>query len=497
MNQDLLDHVLQSPRLPSLPSVALEVIELVQRRDTDLRQIATTISHDPALTGKILKTVNSSFYGQSQPVGTISQALVILGLNSIKTLALGFTLVGNLRKSSEEGFDHITFWKRCLYTAVAARALAKAVGLVEQEEAFLGGLMQDLGMLALSETLGEEYLELTREAQCDHRRLVLLEREHLDTDHAFIGAHLARSWKLPALLIAPIEFHESPDDGPEALQPFIRVVALGNRVADIFVFESPDEALATYYAQALEWFGFDREQAEPMLKAIHTDTVEMRRLFDLPTGPLSYPQNVLAKAHDALFNISLQQSMQTTELEKQNEKLVAKASTDSLTGIANRGQFNEVIRAEFAKAQKSKNPLSLLFLDTDHFKRFNDTFGHQLGDRVLVEQALVLRMNIAKSATVARYGGEEFAVIMPNTNRKSAAREADRLRMLIAESVVRTDDGQSLSITASIGVATFEGNLFETPEEMIKAADRGVYAAKAAGRNCVRVFAPRAARQSA
>ena len=497
MNQDLLDHVLQSPRLPSLPTVALEVIDLVQRRDVDIRQIAATISHDPALSGKILKTVNSSFYGQSQAVGTISQALVILGLNSIKTLALGFTLVGNLKRSSEEGFDHITFWKRCLYTAVAARALAKEVGIVEQEEAFLGGLMQDLGMLALSETLGEEYLEVATLADGDHLELVRLEREHFDADHATVGAHLARSWKLPPLLIAPIEFHESPDESPEALRAFVRVVALGNRVADIFVLDSPDEALASYYQQAKDWFDFDREQAEPMLKAIHNDSVEMRRLFDLPTGPLSFPQNVLARAHEALFNISLQQSMQTTELEKQNEQLVVKASTDSLTGIANRGRFNEVIRSEFEKASRTGRPLSLMLLDTDHFKRFNDRYGHQLGDRVLVEQASLLKRSVGKTATAARYGGEEFAVILPGTDRKTAAREAERIRVLIQEAVVTSDEGEAMSITASIGVATYEAGTFASFEELIKAADRGVYAAKAAGRNCVRVFVPRPVNKSA
>ena len=94
MNQELLDRVLSSPRLPSLTTVALDVIDLVQQPDVHIKEIARTIQNDPALAGKILKTVNSSFYGQAYAVSTITHALVVLGFNSVKTLALGFSLVG-------------------------------------------------------------------------------------------------------------------------------------------------------------------------------------------------------------------------------------------------------------------------------------------------------------------------------------------------------------------------------------------------------------------
>jgi len=489
-----MDRVLQSPRLPSLPTIALEVIELVQRRDVDIKQIAHTISHDPALSSKILKTVNSSFYGQAQSISTISHALVVLGLNSIKTLALGFTLVGNLKSKEDDGcFDHMSFWKRSLYSAVAARLLAKTVGIVQQEETFLGGLLQDLGLFAMVQTLEDDYLDLIVQSESDHRKLVELETNCLGTDHAKVGALLAQKWKLPPLLIAPIEFHENPDEGPAELLPIIRSVALGNRVADIFILESPAEALETYYTQAQQWFDLTREEAEPLLNEIHKNTVEMRRLFDLPTGNLGVPSQILASAHEALMNLSLQQSQQATELVEKNQQLFAKATTDSLTGIANRGHFNEWIKDQFERSTKSKKPLAVLFLDTDHFKKFNDTYGHQLGDRVLVEKAALLKKAAPSGALVARYGGEEFAVVIPGADRVAAAREAERIRQMIAALPIVTDEGQTLSITASIGVASHDGTYFKSADELLKAADRGVYAAKAAGRNCVRVFAPKKA----
>ena len=102
MKQDLLDRLLRSPQLPSLPAIALEVIDLVQEKDVNIKQIANTIQHDPALSSKILKTVNSSFYGQAHTIGTISHALVVLGLNSVKTLALGLETQPLHRHGSQE-----------------------------------------------------------------------------------------------------------------------------------------------------------------------------------------------------------------------------------------------------------------------------------------------------------------------------------------------------------------------------------------------------------
>jgi diguanylate cyclase (GGDEF)-like protein len=495
MNQQLLERVLKSPRLPSLPTIALEVIDLVQQHDVNIKQIANTIQHDPALSSKILKTVNSSFYGQAHSISTISHALVVLGLNSVKTLALGFTLVNNLASSDDEGFDHLGFWKRSLYTAVAARDLAKAVHLVQQEEAFLGGLLQDLGLLAMAQTLGDEYQNLIAEVGPQHQRLWKLEQERLDTDHAAIGGALAESWHLPPLLVEPIRFHEQPDLAPEELLPLARCVALGGRAADVFMTDQPGEALADYHQLAKQWFELGSEQAEPLLKTIHIHTVEMNRLFDLPTDDFDNADEILARANEALTNLSLQQQRQQIELQQQTDRLLHEANTDSLTGAANRRRFNEFIAEAFEKVKLgSTEPMSLLFFDADHFKKFNDTYGHQTGDRVLIEMASTLKANMPDRALVARYGGEEFAIVLPDTDRLAAAKLAEQVRHAIEKMPVESEEGEQLHVTSSIGVSVFDGGTFQRVEQFIRAADQAVYAAKSSGRNCVRIFSPRPAK---
>src|SRR6202789_3795934 len=119
MNADLVSRIRQCPNLPSMPSIAIQVLDLAGKCDVDIAEIARIISKDPALSGKILRTVNSSFYGRSQHVSTISHALVILGLQSVKTLVLGFSLVTNLTKGKVKGFKHLNYWKRSIYAAAA------------------------------------------------------------------------------------------------------------------------------------------------------------------------------------------------------------------------------------------------------------------------------------------------------------------------------------------------------------------------------------------
>ena len=491
MNQELIDRVLQSPRLPSLPEIALKVIDLVQQDEVSIKQIAETIQNDPALASKILKTVNSSFYGQSSSVSTISHALVVLGLNAVKTLALGFSLVGNLQGVGGENFDHFRFWKRNLSAATAAKALARKHGIGQQEEVFLGGLLQDLGVLAMIQALGKQYGEVLEQSGPDHAKLGPAERKILQIDHAEVGAALAAKWKLPPLLIAPIRFHESPENATLEVQSIVHCVAIGNVVADMFITEKDSViALDEFYRLANQWFALTRPDAELMLVQIHSQTKEMLQLFDLPTSDLAHHEDILAQANDALMQITLQAQHQSTQLEQQNRKLSDQAYTDALTGVANRRRFDESVREQFEAARCSGKPLSVIFLDGDRFKSFNDTYGHATGDRVIIALAMCLSQVVGDRGLVTRYGGEEFAVILPGADLRTATVMAEQVRQKIERVTVRSDKGQSLGVTASIGAAAYEGVFFTSAEQLVKAADQGVYAAKDSGRNCVRIFTP-------
>lgn len=499
MNTQLVARIRQCPNLPTLPTIAVQVLELAQSPEADIAEIARLISKDPALAGKILRTVNSSFYARSQPVATISHALVMLGLQSVRTLVLGFSLVSNLSKAKPNGFKHLDYWKRSIYSATAARALSARVGIVQQEEAFLAALLKDIGMLVLDQVLGPEYGEVTALAG-SHEELTALELAKLDMSHGDAGGMLAGQWKLPPLLVTPITYHHSPEKVTDPqLRRFTEIVQLSGRCADIFVEEQPAGLIAAVRKICQEQHEIPGEETDALLSEIGRKTKEVAGLFELKLDTASDYETVLRKANEALVEITLHSQQQAATLQEkaskltvENRQLEARANTDALTGLANRARFDSFLTNAFGSAIRASKPLSLLLLDVDKFKSVNDRLGHPAGDAVLKTLAKMLANATRSGDLAARYGGEEMVVVLPETSRASAAAIAESIRRTMAAKPINVGD-TSLPVTVSIGVASLEpgtalGAAMTSHAHLVKAADLAVYAAKRAGRNCVRVF---------
>jgi len=179
----------------------------------------------------------------------------------------------------------------------------------------------------------------------------------------------------------------------------------------------------------------------------------------------------------------------TTSLRKANEEITLLSITDALTGVYNRTHFNDLVVKEVERSRRYKRPLSYAICDIDHFKLFNDTHGHIVGDLVLQEFAACLGQSIRDDVdTLFRYGGEEFVVLMPETRFDDAMLAVERLRKTVEELVV-DHAGTPLSITASFGVSScdFTGDAATiTFNQFTDSADTRLYEAKDAGRNCVR-----------
>lgn len=500
MNEQLINRIRQCATLPSLPTIAVQVLDLAQKTDVDIAEIARIISRDPALSSKILRTVNSSFYARSQNVGTISHALVILGLQSVKTLVLGFSLVSNLTKSKGKGFQHLNYWKRSIHAATAARTIAAKLGIVQQEEAFLAALLMDIGMLVLDQVLGEPYGELHSRA-ASHADLAPLEQQALGMTHADVGGILATQWKLPPLLTTPIAFHAAPEKVTDpSLRKLTELVRLAGRCADVFVDVMPAPAIADVRQICMQNYKMSQPDCDALLDEIGTRSKEVASLFEINMGSSLEYDAILKKANEALVEITLQSQQHATALQEkastlaeQNQQLKIQASTDGLTGLANRVSFDQFLAEQFGAATRARKPLALLLLDVDKFKSVNDQHGHQTGDEVLRTLGKLLSTATRTQDLAARYGGEEMVLVLPGTSRTTAAAVAESIRRAIASRPVACL-AITLPITASIGVACYEpGSPFREPAHLLKAADLAVYAAKRAGRNCVRVFsAPKA-----
>ena len=173
-----------------------------------------------------------------------------------------------------------------------------------------------------------------------------------------------------------------------------------------------------------------------------------------------------------------------TERKKFELELEKRAQIDALTGLNNRRHFYELAEQEIVRTRRYGKPLALMMLDVDHFKPINDTYGHQAGDLVLQQLSDVCRQTMREIDIIGRLGGEEFAILLPEANGAQAQEAAERLREVIAATVVRLEQDVSISFTASIGVAALVA-ADHGVAAMLKRADEALYTAKNSGRNRV------------
>lgn len=181
----------------------------------------------------------------------------------------------------------------------------------------------------------------------------------------------------------------------------------------------------------------------------------------------------------------------TRKLDSANRELTRLSAVDGLTGIANRRQFDEALLREWRRCLREREPLSLLMVDVDYFKQYNDGYGHQAGDECLKVVAGTLRSKLRRPADiVARYGGEEFAAVLPDTASEGAVLVAEAMNSAILQLGIPHEGSAFGILTVSVGVATLVPAQVEGLPRLLSAADWALYEAKREGRNCVRVADP-------
>jgi len=230
-----------------------------------------------------------------------------------------------------------------------------------------------------------------------------------------------------------------------------------------------------------QWIG----SIEKLSKEIKSKSVKPgknRPNLNKDQNELADIQEVFSEIHNDLEDKTYKLDEVTKQLLDLNVKLEAMATVDSLTSLYNRRYFDLRLVEESSRADRDKQELSLMMIDFDNFKHFNDSYGHQTGDKLLQEVAKIIKTSLRRSDMVFRYGGDEFAALVPGCNINKAEQIAKKFVSEVSETPFKSSDGESLDgVTISCGVANYKGNL----EEFMAAADNCLFAAKDAGRNCV------------
>ena len=496
----LPDLLLEADDLPSLPAVALEVLRLAQDEEADLDDLATCIGRDPALAAKLLKLSNSALFRRGEPTTTLPGATMVLGLDSVKLMALSFSLLDGLPKRTPgDGFSVDEFWWRSLVSAVAARSLARLLGnRSSEDEAFLCGLLGHLGKLVLAQCMPQEYEAVVREA--GGWPGLEVEERVLGFNSADVSATLLRSWDFPDLVWLAIGFGDRPDELPgEADGGALELVGLmgaARLVEATFCDEFKCEALSTLHETAKRSHGLAPDDVDDFLVELEPAVAEMAEILDIRPPEGQRYHEVLDQARDQLLELGVRLAADLRETERRADSLEGEigelqklTQTDALTGLPTRARFHDLLEGRIRARMRGSMPgaLGLVFIDVDRFKYFNDTYGHQTGDEVLRTVGSALKRLVRRSELPARYGGDEFAVIVPQTNPSRLKHLAERLRRAIKALVVELD-GEELGVTVSVGAACI-GTVRseECAKILIERADQSLYRAKANGRNCSEV----------
>ncbi len=492
ISEELRARLENCTNLPSPPTVALRIIDLSNDLNVDIGKVADVVSMDPALSAKLLRISNSPIYALRRKTENLHQAITLLGLNGTLTLALSFSLAATMNNNAGQGFDYNAFWRRSLASATTCRRFGLAINLRKGEELFLAGLLQDIGMLVIDKMDPEFYKELAAD-QGNHLELSASEAATLGADHAVIGGWIMEHWGMPNYLIESVmqSHNREPSADDEMMQEFLDCISLSGPLVDAMHAQDESLGLDVTAAQVKERLGITDEKFRQMMEALEQDFHEAADLFDTDLSDYSFSDTLLDRAKEALIMKNLE-TMQKAEklqetaemLESKTQVLEEKTRRDGLTGVFNRAYLDERIAKEFAMANERGWPMVVMFVDLDHFKQVNDTYGHQAGDQVLQTTARALVDATRDEDVVARYGGEEFVVIAPGQGDETARVIADRLVTMCRQMKHKLAGGHEISVTTSVGVAVLNGQCeFTTVEEILEAADKAVYAAKESGRN--------------
>jgi len=286
----------------------------------------------------------------------------------------------------------------------------------------------------------------------------------------------------------------------------IKAVHLSHTLADILYSGNPVRCHARFRGGAKRLFHFDDETIDDILTTFHSSVEETAANFDLKIHNTRSVPEILQEANIklSLINLNYEQINKelvrtkialenlARELEEKNRILDHLANLDGLTGIYNHRYFQNVLDQELNRAVRNESEISLIIVDIDHFKRFNDTYGHQAGDSVLVSFARTLKKHLRNYDTLARYGGEEFAIILPETGSNEALIVAEKLRTAVINQIF-SHNNEDHKVTASFGIATakpstdhhFSKNVF------VSQADEALYEVKNKGRNGIVAYLPK------
>ena len=535
--------VLRAQRLCSLPSVAMKVLELTANPQVDSYALKQCIENDPALTCKILRTVNSSLFGLSREVSDLNQALALLGTKPLKLLVLGFSLPTALF-SGMSAAALGRYWRRTLTKAVAAREISEMVWRQPGDEAFTAGLLQDIGMLLLMQEIGPLYGQFLQKARLSGKDLAALECEALGFDHTALSARLLAHWGLPETLLEAVAWRPEADLSPPGARTLPQIVHLAELVVRLLVDGQPG-ILATLLRAGERYHGMTPNDFEILVGRLEERVTQLAGVLSLELpGSLAY-QDVLVRSQAQLAEVAanaagdllqqrcgpvsaLQDAALLEELDALTRTLgkhcgeaarpipvmaplsvgdAARAAAaarlpasvvmddpfgfDEAPREPERGEIEPGLlgRLEAAVAESRQNRcgLSLILVELNHADTLVLTRGVEGLQRLLRRLEMFCQELDHPSMTVVSSGEVGFALILPDCDRREAVQLGNQLIASVRRLAGREKSAAEPAVSVHVGAATVTLPPKNFPaQDLIESADRCLYGSRTSGGNVMK-----------
>lgn len=280
LSPELQRAVARVTEISSLPEVTTRIVEVVEDPRSTAQDMHEIVKHDPALAAKVLKVVNSAFYGLPSQIASLDRAIVMLGLSAVKNIALAASLSRLFRPGAvSERFASRDLWTHCVSVGVCARLLARA-SLGQVEEAFVAGLVHDMGLLIEFQLFPKKLKAVAQRCEVQPQDYLAVERDVIGADHQMFGSHLAAKWKFPPGLRATISRHHNPEN----LKPELKRVVTAVQVADTICCQNELGFYLTAQVQSiademLDYIGVNEHQVNELLESLPERIKEAEQIF--------------------------------------------------------------------------------------------------------------------------------------------------------------------------------------------------------------------------
>lgn len=516
-------------RLYSLPGVAMKVLELTRNPQVDTHALKRCIENDPALTCKILRTVNSSLFGLSREVSDLQQALALLGTKPLKLLVLGFSLPSGLFGGmSTEAME--LYWRRTLTKAVAARELSENVWELPGDDAFIAGLLQDLGILVLLQELGPPYARFLEKVQASGKDLLEWEIEAMGFEHTALSSRLLEHWGLPEALVEAVSW-ESTRGSEHAL---VQIVHLAELLARLLV-DRRCQALEEVLEVGGRYRGLTAEQVEKLVAALGE---KVRQLADvlslqLPAG-VDY-QDVLAQSQIQLAEVAADAAEELFQIRQEANRLPAEEGvlqelqqlSKSLQDVApcparpattttpsapaepappvvaqpvvvkrqtakpvgqepsaapGDASLVGLLEPAVAACRRGHCPLSLMLVELNHVDQLTLERGPDAVTLLARLLEAICRKLEHPGMAMVRKGAVGFALILPDCDRRQVAQLGNQLIDSARRLGEARTAGAQRQFSISVGAATVAMPPKNFPaEDLIRSAERCLYGSRTSG----------------